>query len=641
MCIINVIKGDESETDEICNDEGPGRIGTEHILETMAEIGTDFSKSESRSFVESSSTSSFYSSSNVPWSDLSSGDNISFDFIHGYGARHMQPHSHFLSCRYDYYRDVELRYICLVEDDIETFKIINIFLLNPSIGKSFGIDLSGYDLQTLNRTSYGFGVCPVTSDLTVVKFVCKDNMPWHVEVFRLSSEVWNVIPSGNLPRQTVTIITSTQVVIDKFIFWGAREKTNANHGGFTINHMVVSFDLITKEFKVVNLRDTLTNKLFSGVSISKLRGSLVVCGYIVAEEAISGVWVMEITLENYSQLLHHFNSARLLDLFPSHFIASSCSKYSKIMSMIYHPGHHRNWGNALGRDSGVFGSTDSRFDKQDEITIVNEVVNNVNTMGKEISTDNNKDETVPNEKVRKSYANVASKSGMYENNKLLFVPTVMNELGKEVGLFDEELVSIGSKKRMWNRKWLFKNKIAMITGEEWKNMTEKQKAPFEKVAKQNEKYTQEMEIYKQNKEEEAENAKKEEEELFKVLKQEALQLLKKKEKTETIIKVCVSNSDVIVQFPMKKKNKKVVDPNKPKRPTYSFFIFSKETRRELSKEKPGISNAQVTALNSVKWKELSEEEKQKWNAEAAQAMEAYKNELEEYKNAVEITENDN
>lgn len=71
-------------------------------------------------------------------------------------------------------------------------------------------------------------------------------------------------------------------------------------------------------------------------------------------------------------------------------------------------------------------------------------------------------------------------------------------------------------------------------------MTEKQKAPYEKVAKQkNEKYTQEMEVYKQNKEEEAENAKKEEDELLKVLKQEALQLLKKKEKTETIIKVCV------------------------------------------------------------------------------------------------------
>lgn len=71
-------------------------------------------------------------------------------------------------------------------------------------------------------------------------------------------------------------------------------------------------------------------------------------------------------------------------------------------------------------------------------------------------------------------------------------------------------------------------------------MTDKQKAGYEKVAKKkNKQYTQEMEVYKQNKEEEAENVKKEEDELLKVLKQEALQLLKKKEKTETIIKVCV------------------------------------------------------------------------------------------------------
>ena len=58
------------------------------------------------------------------------------------------------------------------------------------------------------------------------------------------------------------------------------------------------------------------------------------------------------------------------------------------------------------------------------------------------------------------------------------------------------------------------------------------------IAKKNkEKYTQEMEAYKQNKDEEAMNLKKEGEELMKLQKQEALQLLKKKEKTENIIKV--------------------------------------------------------------------------------------------------------
>lgn len=48
----------------------------------------------------------------------------------------------------------------------------------------------------------------------------------------------------------------------------------------------------------------------------------------------------------------------------------------------------------------------------------------------------------------------------------------------------------------------------------------------------------EMEIYKQKKEEEAANLREENEELMKVQKQEALQLLKRKEKAENIIKVC-------------------------------------------------------------------------------------------------------
>lgn len=83
-------------------------------------------------------------------------------------------------------------------------------------------------------------------------------------------------------------------------------------------------------------------------------------------------------------------------------------------------------------------------------------------------------------------------------------------------------------------------------------MTEKQKAGYEKVAKKkNEKYIQEMEIYKQNKENEAEIAKKEEDELLKVVKQEALQLLKKKEKTETIIKVCVPTFMLLQCYPLK------------------------------------------------------------------------------------------
>ena len=254
------------------------------------------------------------------------------EFIKGYGARHTQPHCRIL--RYDSccFLD-QAKYMCLADDDNnETFKVqqqeVAPFVLspflkqyivtravgvchgllcfhgfhtvyktwmfviwNPCIGKSFGIALPSFDSLV-----FGFGVCPVNKDPTVVKISCAlDNMPWSVEVFTLSSGVWNVIPSGNLPRQSIKLNNnSAQAVIDRFIYWGAREETSINDGESTANHMVVSFDLITKEFKVLNLPDSLTNDLIFDVSVSKLKGSLVVYGDIMAEEAVHcGVWVME------------------------------------------------------------------------------------------------------------------------------------------------------------------------------------------------------------------------------------------------------------------------------------------------------------------------------------------------------------
>ncbi|XP_050377231.1 high mobility group B protein 13-like [Argentina anserina] len=171
--------------------------------------------------------------------------------------------------------------------------------------------------------------------------------------------------------------------------------------------------------------------------------------------------------------------------------------------------------------------------------------------------------------------------------------------------------------------------VAKITGEEWKNMTEDQKGPYEEMAKKNkDKYMQEMEVYKQQKEEEAAIHMKEEEEMMKLQKHEAFQMLKKKEKTENIIK---KTKEIEKK---KKEEKKVVDPNKPKRPASSYILFSKEARKNLMEERPGINNSTITALISVKWKELNEEERKVYNDQVAEAMEAYKKELEEYNKSV-------
>ncbi|KAI3974876.1 hypothetical protein MKX01_004987 [Papaver californicum] len=167
-------------------------------------------------------------------------------------------------------------------------------------------------------------------------------------------------------------------------------------------------------------------------------------------------------------------------------------------------------------------------------------------------------------------------------------------------------------------------------------MSEELKKPYdETVKKQKEEYLHEMEAYNQKKAEEAEILRLEEDEQMKIHKQEALQILKKKEKTENIIKKTKENQ----QKKKKLKGETVVDPNKPKRPASSFILFSKEARKKLVLDRKGISNVTVNALISVKWKEMGEEEKKIWNDQAAEAMESYKKELEEYNKSVAAANN--
>lgn len=45
-----------------------------------------------------------------------------------------------------------------------------------------------------------------------------------------------------------------------------------------------------------------------------------------------------------------------------------------------------------------------------------------------------------------------------------------------------------------------------------------------------------------------------------------------------------------------------MDPNKPKKPASSFFRFSREERKKLVEERPGINNSTINALISLKWK---------------------------------------
>ncbi|GJW60406.1 ribonuclease H-like domain-containing protein, partial [Tanacetum coccineum] len=93
------------------------------------------------------------------------------------------------------------------------------------------------------------------------------------------------------PRESASLHEGMQVVIDSCIYRVAYEKIRRQNGSFTYQYMIVSFDLDDKEFKAIDLPDTITNPFTSPIRfiISKLKGSLVV---IVPHREIK-VWKME------------------------------------------------------------------------------------------------------------------------------------------------------------------------------------------------------------------------------------------------------------------------------------------------------------------------------------------------------------
>eukprot|EP01018_Ginkgo_biloba_P003836 Gb_37400 [translate_table: standard] len=169
--------------------------------------------------------------------------------------------------------------------------------------------------------------------------------------------------------------------------------------------------------------------------------------------------------------------------------------------------------------------------------------------------------------------------------------------------------------------------IAKILGEQWKTMSKEMRAPYEQVASEaKERYMQEMVLYKQRKAEEAYAACKVEEEQGKVEREHAMQLLRKKEREDMLKKNLKEKSQL-----KKKPKAENSDPTRPKKPPTSYILFCKEARGMFAQERPGASHTTINALISVKWKELSEAEKQIWINKAAGALAQYKQEMELYK----------
>ncbi|XAR51771.1 hypothetical protein NMG60_11006503 [Bertholletia excelsa] len=82
----------------------------------------------------------------------------------------------------------------------------------------------------------------------------------------------------------------------------------------------------------------------------------------------------------------------------------------------------------------------------------------------------------------------------------------------------------------------------------------------------------------------------------------------------------------------KRKQKKKKDPNAPKRAMSGFMFFSISERENIKKSNPGISFTEVGRVLGDKWKRMSAEEKEPYEAKARADKKRYKDEISGYKN---------
>jgi hypothetical protein len=59
----------------------------------------------------------------------------------------------------------------------------------------------------------------------------------------------------------------------------------------------------------------------------------------------------------------------------------------------------------------------------------------------------------------------------------------------------------------------------------------------------------------------------------------------------------------------RKREKKIKDPNAPKRPPSAYILFQNEIREEIRRAHPGMAYKDVLTLIAEKWKELSPDQK--------------------------------
>ncbi|GJX50882.1 F-box domain containing protein [Tanacetum coccineum] len=156
---------------------------------------------------------------------------------------------------------------------------------NPSIRKSVSILIPNVlnDTNGDRYTVIGFGVCPDdTSDPKLVKINVNATYTWVVEIFTLSTRVWQTVYRGT-PFKSCAL-TADHVFIDGIIYW----QTVGLEEGLWPNY-IISFDLKREKFGEVSLSERLSRA--DNLEVAKVNESLGLLEYYVKGEMwVCSVW---------------------------------------------------------------------------------------------------------------------------------------------------------------------------------------------------------------------------------------------------------------------------------------------------------------------------------------------------------------
>ncbi|KAL4588328.1 hypothetical protein LXL04_001212 [Taraxacum kok-saghyz] len=150
-----------------------------------------------------------------------------------------------------------------------------VVLWNPSIRKSIAVHVPDIGVGPF---TFGFGVCPVTNDPKILAMIQLSEFM----IYTLNTGKWRIL-STNLPsKRTGGLFFS--VITDRFIYW---------HVLLNDLNLILSFDLISESFELIDLPDSLARCGPSMVRFSKLRDSLAFLQH-GDDYNSSIVWMMEV-----------------------------------------------------------------------------------------------------------------------------------------------------------------------------------------------------------------------------------------------------------------------------------------------------------------------------------------------------------